>query len=211
MKDDNKNEAMNTEPETNEQKKKFFDNILDMIGVERYEEEYDDDETTEAEEVKQADAKPETKETVKKQPAKQTAQPAKQEVKATPAAQPTAKTGGTMANNYEETAAQMKVFTPAAVGEVREVCDQLRLGHAVIVNTDKLNDADYCRFYDFVYGAAYMIDGKVSQISDTVLILTPASIDITNAVKEEEPQTEEDIDDFFGDDIDTDDIDDLEI
>lgn len=207
---DNKIDSME---ETENKKNKWVDNILEKFGIERYLEEFEDEEDDD--DVPQVQPEPENeKPEIKKEPAKTVSSLKKENKKETikpeikenkypkSTAETTNKTnnpGGNM-NNYEETSARMRVFTPAEVSEVREVCDELRKGYAVVVNTDNLTEADYCRFYDFVYGAAYMIDGKVSQISDTVLILTPANIDISSAVREEEPEeeiTEENITEEF--------------
>lgn len=180
--------------ETENKKPSWVDNILEKFGVERYTEEFDEE--NDEKETKKPEPKKETAKTVaevKAENKKETVKPEVKEVRYPKAVVETTNktktTGGNM-NNYEETSARMRVFTPTEVSEVREVCDELRKGYAVVVNTDNLTEADYCRFYDFVYGAAYMIDGKVSQISDTVLILTPANIDISSAVKEEEPEEE---------------------
>ncbi|MBR6801601.1 MAG: cell division protein SepF [Eubacteriaceae bacterium] len=194
--------------ESDNKKGKWMDNILGLFGSEIYAE-TEEDEVTQEEKPKEAvketvkEKKPAVKPVVKNDPPK--ADIKKETFKAEtkesryPKAvvEPTNQTknsGGNM-NIYEETSARMRVFTPTKVGEVRDVCDELRKGYAVVVNTDKLSEEDYCRFYDFVYGAAYMIDGKVSQISDTVLILTPATIDISNAVRVEDEEDEE-----FGED-----------
>ena len=197
---DNKFE-INEENET--KKPNWVDNILVKFGVERYEEE--EDETPENPPKKEKEKKtaapaekPEQLKTEikKEQPKTETKEYRFPKSVVEPANQ-TKNLGGNM-NNYEETSARMRVFTPTEVAEVRDVCDELKKGYAVVVNTDNLTEEDYCRFYDFVYGAAYMIDGKVSQISDTVLILTPATIDISRAVREEEI-VEDDEDEIFPD------------
>ncbi len=206
--------------ETENKKNSWVDSILEKFGVERYTEEFEEDEKTED---KKPEVKKETVTPVTQSNTETKKEPVKTETKENkyPKAvvEPTNKTknsGGNM-NNYEETSARMRVFTPTEVSEVREVCDELRKGYAVVVNTDNLTEADYCRFYDFVYGAAYMIDGKVSQISDTVLILTPANIDISNAVKEEEIEeeiTEDNIAEEYDeetDDVDVEEIDELDL
>lgn len=209
-----KDNKYNSNEETETKKGSWVDSILEKFGVERYAEEFEDDEE---EEVKEA---PEVKKAEPIRPVTQKAEIKKETVKAEPkeikypkavveTTNQTKNSGGNMNTNYEETSAKMRVFTPTEVSEVREVCDELRKGYAVVVNTDNLTEADYCRFYDFVYGAAYMIDGKVSQISDTVLILTPATIDISNAVREEEvfeEVTEENIIDSDDEEEDTTDV-----
>ncbi len=189
-----KENKFDTNEETENKKGSWVDNILEKFGVERYTEEFDEEEKEQ--EVGKAEPKKETVKAIpeaKAENKKETVKPEIKETKYPKAVVETTnktKTPGGIMNNYEETSARMRVFTPMEVSEVREVCDELRKGYAVVVNTDNLTEADYCRFYDFVYGAAYMIDGKVSQISDTVLILTPANIDISNAVREEEVEEE---------------------
>jgi len=60
----------------------------------------------------------------------------------------------------------------------KEICDHIRSKRIVLLNLDDTNKEIARRILDFIAGATYYSDGKVTRISASTYIITPTSVDI---------------------------------
>ncbi|SES65604.1 cell division inhibitor SepF [Natronincola peptidivorans] len=85
------------------------------------------------------------------------------------------------------TTTQMKVviFEPSNFDEAPGIVDNLKNRKPVIINLENI-DPDLARkFFDFLNGAIYALDGSIQKVSTGIFILAPNNVDITGNIKEE--------------------------
>ena len=71
------------------------------------------------------------------------------------------------------------MFKPTIMDDSREICNILCSGRTVVLNLEGLNYGLQQRIMDFSCGAVYAIDGKLQQISKSIFILTPKSVELS--------------------------------
>lgn len=74
--------------------------------------------------------------------------------------------------------AQVILLEPEKITDAQKICNELKNGKTVVVNVEKLNQADIIRLYDFASGATYALGGKMREISENVLVIAPINVDI---------------------------------
>ncbi|MCL1914246.1 MAG: cell division protein SepF [Eubacteriaceae bacterium] len=89
------------------------------------------------------------------------------ETKLTPDAQPLA------ASNP-----QVVLTIPEKISDATKIAEELTSGKTVIINVEKLEKSEIVRLIDFISGAKYVLKGKMKEISDQVLVVTPANVDV---------------------------------
>ena len=68
----------------------------------------------------------------------------------------------------------------------KEICDHIRSKRIVLLNLDDTNKEIARRILDFIAGATYYSDGKVTRISASTYIITPTSVDVVGGDFREE-------------------------
>ncbi len=74
--------------------------------------------------------------------------------------------------------AKVVLVEPIKFTDARKVCRELKNGNVVVVNMEKLNEADSLRVYDVIQGAAFVLEGTIEDISDSVTVVAPHNVDI---------------------------------
>lgn len=67
-----------------------------------------------------------------------------------------------------------------SIGDAREVCDQLMQGNVAIINMDRATRDQQFRIIDFMIGVIYVINGNILFISNTIYIVAPMGIELTD-------------------------------
>lgn len=62
----------------------------------------------------------------------------------------------------------------------KEITEQLRQDHAVIINTNKVNGMDRLRLNEYLTGFCDCLGGAYTKITHEIMMATPASYDIAN-------------------------------
>ena len=65
--------------------------------------------------------------------------------------------------------------------EVAQVGKSFREGTPIILNLSDLNDAEVRRVVDFMSGMVYALDGKMEQVTNRVLLMSPKSVTVDRA------------------------------
>ena len=69
--------------------------------------------------------------------------------------------------------------------DVEFVANNLKDKKPVVVNVEKISDADCQRVIDFLSGVTYALNGKLQQISKGILMATPESVKVMGDMKTE--------------------------
>ena len=75
----------------------------------------------------------------------------------------------------------LKIYAPNKFDEVKNIVDDLLNHNAVIVNFERVTDAEQQRIDDFIIGAVYTIDGKAEVVSNRILLYVPKNIEYETA------------------------------
>lgn len=70
--------------------------------------------------------------------------------------------------------------------------DCLRSRSAVVVNLKSMGEAESQRFFDFLAGAVYALDGQMESVGEGIFLLTPRDMEITTEADEKgQPHSDE--------------------
>ncbi len=85
------------------------------------------------------------------------------------------------------TTTQMKVvlYEPDNFEEAPSIVDDLKNIKPVIVNLENTDSDLAKKFFDFLNGAIYALDGNIQKVSTGIFILAPNNVDISGNIKEE--------------------------
>ena len=85
------------------------------------------------------------------------------------------------------TTTQMKVvlYEPGNFEEAPSIVDDLKNRKPVIINLETVNPELARKFFDFLSGAIYALDGNIQKVSSGIFILAPNNVDISGNIKEE--------------------------
>lgn len=85
------------------------------------------------------------------------------------------------------TTTQMKVvlYEPSNFEEAPGIVDNLKNRKPVIINLENLESDLAKKFFDFLNGALYALDGNIQKISSGIFLLAPNNVDISGNIKEE--------------------------
>lgn len=71
------------------------------------------------------------------------------------------------------------VIKPTSVDDAREITETLLSNRTVILNVEGLDIEIAQRIIDFTAGSCYAINGNLQKISNYIIIISPASVDIS--------------------------------
>lgn len=85
------------------------------------------------------------------------------------------------------TTTQMKVviYEPGNFDEAPGIVDNLKNRKPVIINLESAEPELARKFFDFLNGAIYALDGNIQKVSAGIFILAPNNVDISGSIKEE--------------------------
>lgn len=88
-------------------------------------------------------------------------------------------------------AVKLVVFEPQGFDDVQPIVDHLKNRRPVILNMEEIEKSLARRITDFVGGAVYALDGAVQKVSTSIMLFTPANVEVSI------PPRSELKDDFF--------------
>lgn len=81
-------------------------------------------------------------------------------------------------------AMMIKVHEPLGYEEAPAIIDDLKIGKAVVVNFEQLENSLKKQLFDFINGGVYSIDGKIQKVTRDIFIIAPKNVGI-DGVKDE--------------------------
>lgn len=75
---------------------------------------------------------------------------------------------------------EISIYEPRAYENSIDISARLRQGNPVIVNLKYLDSSEGTRLIDFVCGTAFAIDGHMMKIADTIFLLSPSNVAISD-------------------------------
>ena len=78
---------------------------------------------------------------------------------------------------------QMRIYNvrPTAFSEASEIGDRFKQGTPVVLDLSQCADATKRRFIDFAAGLSYGLNGEITRVADSVFMLTPANVEMSEA------------------------------
>ncbi len=74
---------------------------------------------------------------------------------------------------------KMIILEPLEFEEVQTIVDHLKNKQTVILNLEETDKSVARRIADFLGGAVYALDGSVKKVSNSILLLAPAGVEVT--------------------------------
>ncbi len=73
---------------------------------------------------------------------------------------------------------------PKSYQEVQEIADHLLNKRAVVINLQRVDQAQAKRIVDFLSGTVYAIKGDIQKLSEGTFLCTPDNIDVSGTITE---------------------------
>jgi len=80
---------------------------------------------------------------------------------------------------------RMIVYQPVSYDDTQNIIDNLKAKKPVIVNLESLDQDVAQRTLDFMSGAVYALNGNIHKISRGIFVLAPTNVDISGNIPEE--------------------------
>ena len=149
--------------------KKFFNKILDAIGIEEADEEEYDYDDFETDEIDMADEYEDEDEDVLMY---DNSNHKKNRKNSKVVDMPTAPSNGM----------RMVVYQPTSYDDTQNIIDFLKARKPVVVNLEILEIDVAQRVLDFISGAIYSLNGSIHKVSKGIFILAPFGVDISGNI-----------------------------
>jgi cell division inhibitor SepF len=82
------------------------------------------------------------------------------------------------------TAARVHVVEPRGFNDAQEIGDRVKSNQAVILNLQSSSRELQRRLIDFSSGLAYAAGGSMSRVADSVFLLAPSNVELSEEEKE---------------------------
>ncbi|WP_026476417.1 cell division protein SepF [Alkaliphilus transvaalensis] len=88
-------------------------------------------------------------------------------------------------NIHTKTQMKVIIYEPSNFDEAPAIVDNLKNRKPVIINLENIDQELAKKFFDFLNGAIYALDGNIQKVSAGIFILAPNNVDIAGNIKEE--------------------------
>lgn len=88
-------------------------------------------------------------------------------------------------NIHTKTQMKVVIYEPTSFEEAPSIVDNLKNRKPVIINLESVDPELAKKFFDFLNGAIYAIDGNIQRVSHGIFILAPNNVDISGNIKDE--------------------------
>ncbi|KAB3533160.1 cell division protein SepF [Alkaliphilus serpentinus] len=88
-------------------------------------------------------------------------------------------------NIHTKTQMKVVIYEPVSFEEASSIVDSLKNRKPVIINLESVEPDLAKKFFDFLNGAIYAIDGNIQRVSQGIFILAPNNVDISGNIKDE--------------------------
>ena len=75
----------------------------------------------------------------------------------------------------------LKIITPKAYEDAREITDYLMNGNTIILNLEgAIDKATIVRIIDYLKGAVQVVGGMITKVGKTTLVIAPKNVDVSS-------------------------------
>lgn len=74
----------------------------------------------------------------------------------------------------------LKIITPKAYDDAREITDYLMNGNTILLNMDGINRELAVRVIDYLKGALQVVGGMMTKVGKTTLVIAPKNVDVSS-------------------------------
>jgi cell division inhibitor SepF len=84
-------------------------------------------------------------------------------------------------NLHKNEQVNVVIFEPKDFEEASTIVDNLKTRKPVVVNLEEVETELAKKFFDFLSGAVYALDGNIQKVSASIFILAPSNVELTGA------------------------------
>jgi|SanBayMetagenome_1026888.scaffolds.fasta_scaffold91404_2 cell division inhibitor SepF len=74
--------------------------------------------------------------------------------------------------------ARIITIHPRSFNDARQIGEEFRKGHAIIMNVSEIDEVNKRRLVDYASGLVHGLEGKIEKISNAVFIISPKNVDV---------------------------------
>lgn len=90
---------------------------------------------------------------------------------------------GKVVSIHSTSTPKVSIVKPKTYDEVVDICDDLKEGKIVIINSIELDPKVGQRLIDFVSGATYSLNGTLEEIEKGIYIVSPSNVEVDSELK----------------------------
>ena len=74
----------------------------------------------------------------------------------------------------------LKIVTPKAYEDAKEITDFLMNGNTVLLNMDSISREVAVRILDYLKGAVQVVGGMITKVGKTTIVVAPKNVDVSS-------------------------------
>ncbi len=92
---------------------------------------------------------------------------------------------GKVVNIHTGNQFKMIVAQPNTFDDAQDICDHLKSKKPVVINLEGIEKQDAQRIIDFLSGSVYALDGSIQKVSCDIFVIAPNNVDVSGDLKDE--------------------------
>ncbi|WP_024834723.1 cell division protein SepF [Ruminiclostridium josui] len=92
---------------------------------------------------------------------------------------------GKVVNIHTGNQFKMVVSQPNTFDDAQDICDHLKNKKPVVINLEGIEKQDAQRIIDFLSGSVYALDGSIQKVSCDIFVIAPNNVDVSGDLKDE--------------------------
>lgn len=88
-----------------------------------------------------------------------------------------------VAESAPAVAHQIVNVAPRSFNEAKQIGEEFRAGHAVIMNLQEIDDETSRRLIDYASGLVHGLEGKMERVSHKVFVISPRNMDVRDLAR----------------------------
>jgi len=80
---------------------------------------------------------------------------------------------------------KIELYKPKDFTSASKIVDALKFNKSVVMNLEEIDPEISKKFFDFVSGSVYALSGNIKRTSDSIFVIAPSSVEITNINEED--------------------------
>lgn len=81
---------------------------------------------------------------------------------------------------FNATPVSLKIVTPKAYDDAKEITDFLMNGNTILLNMDGIGREVAMRILDYLRGAVQVVGGMITKVGKTTIVVAPKNVDVSS-------------------------------